>query len=63
MFIILILVLILINGCNQLDSEACVAEDGRIVNRISEESCKVNETNIGEVQGLRCPCICCVPSK
>jgi len=43
-----------------ISSEECILNNGRIVNTLGN-SCFENETNIGEVEGYQCPCICCVP--
>ena len=57
----LVIVLVLLTGCTKLDSDMCTQKGGRIVNTL-EDACMEDEVNIGEVEGLRCPCICCVPS-
>lgn len=42
-------------------SAECGAQGGRIVNTLSGSGCDANETIIGEISGLRCPCVCCAP--
>jgi len=59
--IMILIISILLVGCKTINYDACTLKDGRIVNTLSEVSCESNETNIGEIKGLRCPCICCVP--
>jgi len=44
----------------QLNSTQCDSLGGRIVNTLGE-SCASNESNAGEVKGLLCPCVCCIP--
>lgn len=68
-------VLAFIMGCTALpeknfekrsvDSSDCISLKGRIVNTISYPggSCMANETDAGTVEGMLCPCICCVPMK
>ncbi len=46
----------------QLNSTQCDALGGRLVNTLGG-SCSSGESNAGEVEGLQCPCICCVPSE
>ncbi|MCD4666358.1 hypothetical protein K8R47_00950 [archaeon] len=63
LFIIFVLSLLIISGCSDLqNSYECDSKGGRIVNTLSED-CYLNETNMGDVKGLRCPCICCVPNQ
>ncbi len=42
-----------------LDSDACAVMGGRIANTLSG-GCWENETSAGDVEGLRCPCVCCI---
>jgi hypothetical protein len=40
--------------------DRCVKYDGRIVDTLGGDTCFANETDIGELKGMQCPCICCV---
>jgi ABC-type branched-subunit amino acid transport system substrate-binding protein len=42
-----------------ITSEECTNQSGRIVNTLNEKQCQENETEIGKVSGMRCPCVCC----
>jgi|GEM_PF-6372640 len=44
----------------QMNGTECGLLGGRIVNTLGD-SCLENETDAGEVEGMLCPCICCVP--
>jgi len=44
-----------------ISSEKCDLDGGRILNTLSNKNCFENETDIGEIEGMKCPCICCVP--
>lgn len=44
-----------------ISSNECANQNGRIINTLSGEQCNNEETNVGSVQGMRCPCICCIP--
>ena len=46
-----------------ISSEKCGLDGGRILNTLSNNNCFENETDIGEIKGLKCPCICCIPLK
>ncbi len=48
-------------GVIVLSPEECDSKGGRVVNTLGE-TCASDETNAGEVEGLMCPCICCVAS-
>lgn len=67
---ILILVLLLLSACSNntqeepqetqdLNSTECANLGGRIVNSLSE-TCNEEETQIADVTGMKCPCVCCV---
>lgn len=54
-------VFLIIFGCAaKFDSTSCGNLDGRVINTMNE-NCTPGERNAGEVDGLHCPCICCVP--
>ncbi len=68
--LIAIFVSVVISGCadsaekptiNYLTSGDCESKGGRIVDTLAE-NCTDSEINIGIVEDLNCPCICCVPS-
>ncbi len=44
-----------------MDPDECLDRGGRVLNTLPDYECYANETNIGEVVGLLCPCVCCVP--
>jgi len=44
-----------------ISSEECDLNNGRILNTLDNKNCFENETNIGEIKGMHCPCICCIP--
>jgi len=39
----------------------CKMRGGHIIE--SPATCKNNESNVGFIQGVKCPCFCCVPIK
>lgn len=51
------------DGAITLTSEECNNRGGRIVNNMADESCSTTEMLVGIVTGMRCKCICCVPTK
>ena len=52
-----------------ISPEGCISKGGRVSSMMTEvdgvlkNECYKNETNIGEVNEVLCPCICCVPKK
>ena len=42
-----------------ITSSECAQSGGEIINTLTEEGCKSESEFLGEVSGLRCPCICC----
>ena len=44
-----------------LTPEECDAIGGRVLNTLGGFECYDNEVEEGEVEGLLCPCVCCVP--
>lgn len=62
--VILLLILcafLLLNKQNLNNPRVVEDCNGRIVNTLNGQSCFSNETNLGEIKGLECPCICCKP--
>lgn len=50
------------NETKELTSEACFLAGGEVRNTLGAASeCADGEKYLGEVTGLRCPCICCQP--
>lgn len=47
------------SGKRTLTSEECVARGGHIINTLGGDGCKTSDAFLGEVVGLRCPCVCC----
>ena len=41
-----------------LSGDECAELGGEIINTLSQEDCGEDEY-LGEVEGMRCPCICC----
>ena len=53
-------------GLHGISRWNCERVNGRIVNTLTLDgaTCREGETNFGgEIAGLRCPCICCVPER
>ncbi len=44
----------------EMSPTECEDRGGRVLNTLPNYECEANETNIGEVVGLLCPCVCCV---
>jgi hypothetical protein len=43
-----------------MTSDECTARGGEIINTLSENgTCETPGDNLGDVAGLKCPCICC----
>lgn len=36
----------------------CEEKKGKVVNTLAGETCEGGK-NLGEIEGLRCPCVCC----
>ena len=41
-----------------LTSEECTARGGDIINRLNEENIYTPSDVLGEVEGMKCPCLC-----
>ncbi len=66
--IAIVLILLISVFIYSIPGTSCELRGGRIVNALEantlgKEPCESNEINKGEVTGLKCPCVCCVPSK
>ena len=62
-WIVFLVALLFIISCSSdegITSDECAEKGGRIVNTMGE-SCTENELEIGPVQNMECPCVCCVP--
>ena len=64
--VLVLLSFIFLSSCKnqtvkEIDSEACISNGGRILNTLGGEQCMLNETDIGNIPGMQCPCVCCVP--
>ena len=59
--VILFILAIVIFDITQFSSSECTVKGGNVVNTLGGDNCQDNEINIGSIDGLKCPCICCVP--
>ncbi len=52
------------NPVSKLSGEQCTLAGGEIVNTLGTtaigDKCPIGKRSIGDVEGMRCPCICCV---
>ncbi len=70
--IFLVVLGLIIYNATDLTPTKCLMKKGRILNTLGGEidetgfiepaTCELNETSLGPIRGLQCPCICCVPS-
>lgn len=65
MMVLFVLTAIFVVGCSNTDKgttitvDDCNIKNGRIVDTLEGDTCSSGEVNIGNVEGLKCPCICC----
>jgi len=69
--LIIILLLVFILGCQEqpqpthpvMSSDDCAGLGGRVVNLVSDATCRGDEINVGNVRGMYNPAICCKTAK
>jgi hypothetical protein len=57
------LILLMGLAAQAMTTEECAAQKGKITNRAGDHDeiyCPENSKNIGNIEGVKCPCVCCV---
>jgi len=47
------------SGEPKINSSECIIKGGEIVNTLGGDGCNSKEKFLGEVIGMKCPCVCC----